>query len=54
MKRIDAEKIEKEGDERHQIENQFIIKQLMNILMYVDFSDTHGKYVIKITIYFFN
>jgi hypothetical protein len=30
-------------DTRKEIENEFIIKQLIKMFVYIDFSDPHGK-----------
>jgi condensin complex subunit 3 len=46
LKKFDAERIEFEKDDRHQLENVFTMKQLMNIFSYIDFSDLHGKKVL--------
>ena len=43
LKKLDAERIEKSNDERYQIENTFMIKKLINIFTFIDFSDVHGK-----------
>ena len=39
----DQERVEKQDDEKFQIETTFIVKQLFKIFLYIDFSDKHGK-----------
>jgi hypothetical protein len=43
LKRYELERIQKCNDERLQIENTFIIKTLLSMFDFIDFSDVHGK-----------
>lgn len=43
IKKFDSDKLDKPSENRLHIENSFILKQLIKMLLYVDFSDVHGK-----------
>jgi condensin complex subunit 3 len=43
IKKFDADKLDKPSENRLHLENSFILKQLIKMLLYVDFSDVHGK-----------
>lgn len=41
--KIDKDRMEKENDDRFQIESIFVLKKLVELFKYTDFSDSHGK-----------
>jgi hypothetical protein len=43
IRKFDSEKVEKPNENRLHMENAFILKQLVKMLLYIDFSDVHGK-----------
>jgi hypothetical protein len=43
LKRYELERVQKGNDERLQIENTFIVKTLLSMFDFIDFSDVHGK-----------
>ena len=46
MRKFERERVEKANDERQQSENSFVLRHLIQMLAYVDFSDVHGKKVL--------
>ncbi|CAF1121479.1 unnamed protein product, partial [Brachionus calyciflorus] len=43
MKKIEIDREEKQNDERFQLECIFVLKKLIEMFTYTDFSDAHGK-----------
>ena len=40
---MDDESVDRSNDVRQSVENEFIMKQLISILKFFDFSDPYGK-----------